>query len=894
MAQWWEQDEVVAPAQGGAPGIIRGAPKPVDPLAVAAGERAERSDIRAAASDDRAAQAAMRAQLEWDATHNPDGTLKTKTVGGVPDLNESQAKNTGFYGAALSAEKEFGASGSAETPRGNLGTLGERVAPGIQNQFDDASRQRAQQAKENFIRASLRLESGAAIGASEFDRQNRIFFPQTGDTPEQMEQKARARQVVIDGFRLGAGAGAAEIEKKVLSLYPDEAAKGDRNELASATRRPDGKFDLVWGDGRKQVADSIPLSVGGDDAPSPDTPPSDLGNRFHMGVGDVAQAAGDTLGLIANPVNAGINSIFGTDLGTDLGQSFRNATGAPDAIKDDERLVSAINRGGASALFFGGGGGALAPALSGGARQVAGVLGANLATDTVTGASSALGGEYARQQGGGIGAQLAASIVGGGGGLGASALTSSLSSRLGRTATMPALGRLGQIEGVDVSRPMVDPALQNRVTGVEATMAGGPIVQQALGRTASQIERGIGRLGGDGDAMTANVAGQSIRNAGERFIKTTGAKASRDYDKAVALAGDTRLDATTARQQADEMISRLGETANTNSKEIAYLQGLRDDLSKPISVGALRDLRTTLRKQVAKGELTFGQNEARVLGIMDALSGDINSGLTAAGKADAAKAFTSADKSYRDRMDVIGGTIQKLLGKRGAERTPETVFTNFRNMATPKGDERGFSRMLDMMKPDERADIAATFADELGKNPKGEFSTAYLTTQAGKLPEAARKNVFGEEGAQSLNNLIQLAKAHERVTGGLNKSRTGVANDWRSMLGNLVFGGGAGLYSGNALTGLAAGATGMAAKTGRDFLSAKALMSTDLTKWMRSMPASTDPAALSRHMAQLANISAKNPAINVDIQALQQAIAKVANDNVSAAAASGSNQQDNR
>ena len=51
----------------------------------------------------------------------------------------------------------------------------------------------------------------------------------------------------------------------------------------------------------------------------------------------------------------------------------------------------------------------------------------------------------------------------------------------------------------------------------------------------------------------------------------------------------------------------------------------------------VRDLRTTLRQKISKGELTFGQNEARVLGIMDAISRDLETGLRSQGKDAAAR-----------------------------------------------------------------------------------------------------------------------------------------------------------------------------------------------------------------------------------------------------------------
>lgn len=65
--------------------------------------------------------------------------------------------------------------------------------------------QRAEQAQRNFINAVLRNESGAVISPSEFENGARQYFPQPGDTPEVMAQKAQNRQLAIQGLTANAG-----------------------------------------------------------------------------------------------------------------------------------------------------------------------------------------------------------------------------------------------------------------------------------------------------------------------------------------------------------------------------------------------------------------------------------------------------------------------------------------------------------------------------------------------------------------------------------------------------------------------------------------------------------------------------------------------------------------
>jgi hypothetical protein len=65
--------------------------------------------------------------------------------------------------------------------------------------------QQFKQAKENFINAQLRRESGAAISASEFAKAESQYFPQPGDKPEVIKQKAANRQLAYEGMVRGAG-----------------------------------------------------------------------------------------------------------------------------------------------------------------------------------------------------------------------------------------------------------------------------------------------------------------------------------------------------------------------------------------------------------------------------------------------------------------------------------------------------------------------------------------------------------------------------------------------------------------------------------------------------------------------------------------------------------------
>lgn len=67
--------------------------------------------------------------------------------------------------------------------------------------------QKFDQARRDFINATLRRESGAVINDAEFDNANKQYFPMPGDTPEVIQQKRRNRIEAIKGIGAAGGPG---------------------------------------------------------------------------------------------------------------------------------------------------------------------------------------------------------------------------------------------------------------------------------------------------------------------------------------------------------------------------------------------------------------------------------------------------------------------------------------------------------------------------------------------------------------------------------------------------------------------------------------------------------------------------------------------------------------
>lgn len=118
---------------------------------------------------------------------------------------EVQAKDEKFANKMELAEKNVGGiEGEGKSLWNNV--MAHPWAVGG-NYLQSDKFQKYQQAKNNFITALLRDESGAAIGTSEFVRYEKEMFPQPGDGKDVIDQKREARRIAIEAMKKGAGPG---------------------------------------------------------------------------------------------------------------------------------------------------------------------------------------------------------------------------------------------------------------------------------------------------------------------------------------------------------------------------------------------------------------------------------------------------------------------------------------------------------------------------------------------------------------------------------------------------------------------------------------------------------------------------------------------------------------
>jgi hypothetical protein len=146
------------------------------------------ADRRAIAAEGRAERAAAREEKKMEGT-------------------ESQKAAAGFAERMVNAEGILG-----QLPSEALPTTGTSLAASVpfvggylERQVMSGEQQKFKQAANDWIRAKLRKESGAAIGETEMEQEYATYFPMPGDGPDVIAQKAEARRIATQAMITNAG-----------------------------------------------------------------------------------------------------------------------------------------------------------------------------------------------------------------------------------------------------------------------------------------------------------------------------------------------------------------------------------------------------------------------------------------------------------------------------------------------------------------------------------------------------------------------------------------------------------------------------------------------------------------------------------------------------------------
>lgn len=131
----------------------------------------------------------------------------------VNEVSRANAKAAAGEKTEVQAKSEIFANKMEQSNKSitdGVGTsLTGKIASGLPlgNYVQSPDYQKYKQASSNFITALLRQESGAAISKSEFERYDKEYMPQPGDSSEVLAQKTEARRIAIEGMKKGAGPG---------------------------------------------------------------------------------------------------------------------------------------------------------------------------------------------------------------------------------------------------------------------------------------------------------------------------------------------------------------------------------------------------------------------------------------------------------------------------------------------------------------------------------------------------------------------------------------------------------------------------------------------------------------------------------------------------------------
>jgi len=198
----------------------------------AGAQRANAAQSYASADSSRATAAKTRAETEAGAkgTYDPTRGVIVDVRGGTArpvlgpdgqpmgakdkDLTDAQAKANLFGSRMMEADKVIASMAGKYSPAavnskvaaGEIPVIG-GVAGLVGNKMLSESSQQVEQAQRDFINAVLRRESGAAIAPSEFANAAKQYFPQPGDKPATLAQKARNRKLAVDGLMAEVPAG---------------------------------------------------------------------------------------------------------------------------------------------------------------------------------------------------------------------------------------------------------------------------------------------------------------------------------------------------------------------------------------------------------------------------------------------------------------------------------------------------------------------------------------------------------------------------------------------------------------------------------------------------------------------------------------------------------------
>lgn len=647
-----------------------------------------------------------------------------------------------------------------------------------------------------------------------------------------------------------------------LGLSVDEAAL-DENLRSRDQGGPTGAFFTPeppsgGGGGGGQASnvmfEGIPLLEGDYSAAS-------LSKGFAQGYGDMVQGMSDAVGLFTDPFAGLIASSLGYDASQmkSLGTVNREALQLPQSPEGAGRTSREFASG---ALALGGLAGAVAPAAAPGtAQNVLSFLGASPIRDTAAGATAGAGAYYGNELGG-IPGQIAGTLLGGITGFkAANALTP-------RPAGSKEVAQAAARQNVDVLPADVGgPLLRGITAGTRASpLSLAPVARAAEGQQRQFAEAARTTAARQGEVVGNEQAGELVRQGAQEFIKRTQARGNRLYERAARQAEGVR--AIFPRQTVEaarSALRRLGENPAATQSDRQALEAFIQNVEGGVSIQGLRDARTLLSDSVYDGNLRSNTDQAMWKGILSSVADDIENGLRAAGRTEAAKTFRLADRLWSERIQVIDNVLQPIIGREG-QKGGEQILDTIESMARGRtGGNARLSGVLAALPKEQANNVRATIIDRLGRATPGRqdatgdvYSASTFLTNWNRLTPQAKASLFPDSKIRGdLNDLATIAEGTRRSQELANTSNTGIALGANALIG------GAGVTTNLPLTLLGAGSVYL---TGR--LMASPRFARLLVRTSRMPP----EAANRTFLQQVGLLAAREPQLRNDLEALTNAI----------------------
>jgi hypothetical protein len=436
---------------------------------------------------------------------------------------------------------------------------------------------------------------------------------------------------------------------------------------------------------------------------------TDIGESLYAAGGDIAQTAGDVLGLVGNPANAAVNALFGTNLSTNLGETFREATGAPRG----DPLASAINRGLGTAMTGLGSASLAARTLPQAGRQIATLLTELPTQQIIGGGTGAAASEVVRQQGGGPVAQTVAGLVGG---TTPAAVVRPRSTSVPTAATAPTTSAMEALMAQPTGREIVEAGKQSNIPIMTSDL---PSRQPTtfIGAGAQRAAERIPIVGTGGLRATQQQAredavrdflvensGAIPKDASERLVADAVRKNADTLDKYstskkevfsnVSTAG--AVPPSNALQKIDEQIAILSSRRTTAGDEAAAkLQELRQKLVDDRDIYQMESFRSDeLGNAFNDADLSIGASnlvKRAVRSVYRPLNEDIGQFiLQNGGKRDYTKWRVANARLSADLEEAKRKSLKAIL-QRG-EANPETIEAML--FSGKKSDVAAFYRAL--------------------------------------------------------------------------------------------------------------------------------------------------------------------------------------------------------